>query len=75
MLPGLRKETRLVFEVYEEGGLVERAEETSVVGIVDRAEVRRVLDAAGFDVRAEWGGYDFTSYRDGGSLLVVEAVA
>jgi SAM-dependent methyltransferase len=74
VLAGHKKETRLVFETYEDGELVERIEEISIVGITDRHRVHRVLAESGFAVRKEWGDYDFTPYQEGDSLLIVEAV-
>lgn len=74
MLPGQRKETCLVFEVYKKGELVERIEERSLVGITDREAVHGLLKQAGFDVQGEWGDYDFKPYQAGDSLLNVEAI-
>jgi methylation protein MtfA len=74
VLPGTIRETVLVFEVYEQGELVERIEERSPVGITDRESVHRLLDETGFAVRREWRDYDFTPYEAGDALLIVEAV-
>jgi SAM-dependent methyltransferase len=74
VLPGGRKEIRLVFETYQDGALVDRIEERSLVGITDRGTTGRLLRAAGFAVRREWGSYDFAPFQQGNSLLIVEAV-
>jgi SAM-dependent methyltransferase len=74
VLPGKKKEVVLVFEVYENGEMVERIEERGLVGIMDREGVHRILSDAGFDVKREWGDYGFTSYEEGTSLLIVEAL-
>jgi SAM-dependent methyltransferase len=74
ILPGHKKETWLVFETYEDGELIERIEETSLVGITSRHGVHRVVAESGFAVRKEWGDYEFTPYQEGGSLLIIEAV-
>ena len=74
VLPGQKKETQLVFETYEDGDLVERIEEISVVGITNKHEMHHVLAESGFAVRKEWGDYDFTPYQEGDSLLIVEVV-
>ena len=74
VLPGHKKETQLVFETYEDGELIERIEEISLVGITSRPGIHRVLAESGFAVREEWGDYDFTPYQEGDSLLIVEAV-
>jgi SAM-dependent methyltransferase len=73
MLSNQRKETTLVFEVYEQGELVERIEERSLVGITDRGAIHRLLKMAGFEVYREWGDYDFKPFEEGDSLLIVQA--
>jgi SAM-dependent methyltransferase len=73
-LPGGRKETHLVFETYQDGTLVDRIEERSLVGITDRVTIGRLLRAAGFVVQREWGGYDFKPFEEGDSLLILEAI-
>jgi SAM-dependent methyltransferase len=74
VLPEQRKETRLVFEVYEDGALIERIEERSLVGITTREAVHRLLKLAGFALRHEWGRYDWRPFEEGDALLIVEAV-
>ena len=74
VLPGKKKETQLVFEAYEDGELIQQIEEMSFVGITNRHGVHQVLAESGFVVKREWSDYDFTPYREGDSLLVVEAV-
>jgi SAM-dependent methyltransferase len=74
LLPSGRQETTLVFEVHEGERLIERIEETSLVGITHRAKLHQHLEAAGFEVTAEWGGYDFTPYSEGDALLILAAV-
>ncbi len=74
VLPGQRKETILVFEIYEDGELIERIEERSLVGITSREAVLEMLRKTGFEVRQEWRSYARRPYRPGDSLLIVEAV-
>jgi SAM-dependent methyltransferase len=64
----------LVFEIVEEGKLVERIEQKSTAGIIDRPGLHRLLDEACFRVAGEYGGYDRTPYSEGDEILVVEAV-
>jgi hypothetical protein len=73
MLSGQRKETRLVFEVYEDGELVKRIEERSLVGITNRETIHQLVRTAGFEVQREWGDYDFKPFQEGDSVLIVEA--
>jgi SAM-dependent methyltransferase len=68
-----RRRTLLAFEVRSGGRTVERIEETSFVGIVDRDDVHSLLSETGFRVEHECGGYDCSPYREGDPLLVVES--
>lgn len=74
LLPDEKKEVLLVFELYESGNLIERIEERSLVGIIDRSKLHRLLKQAGFEVRREFGSYDFANFRNGDSQLIVEAI-
>ncbi len=74
LLPDEKKEVHLVFETYESGKLLERIEERSLVGILDRKNLHRLLEKTGFEVKREFNDYDFTRFQDGDSLLIVEAV-
>jgi SAM-dependent methyltransferase len=74
VLPNRRKETVLVFEIVEQGAVVKRIEERSLVGITSREEIHQLLKLAGFEVRKEWAGYDLKPFQKGEPLLLVEAV-
>ena len=71
--PNRTKETILVFEEHVDGELIERIEERSLVGIVDRDGIHRLLKQSGFKLLREWANYDFTKFREGEPLLIVEA--
>lgn len=74
LLPNRTRETILVFETYEAGALLERIEERSLVGIVDRQDVHYLLREAGFEVTREFSNYDSTPFQEGDSLLIIEAI-
>lgn len=74
VLPERRKETRLVFEVHEDGVLIERIEERSLVGITSREAVVGLLTVAGLRVQQEWGSYDWRPFKERDAMLIVEAV-
>jgi SAM-dependent methyltransferase len=74
IIAGQRRETRLVFEVYEDGSLIDRIEERSLVGVTSREGIHRLLEDAGYEVRCEWGDYDFKPFDVEDALLIVEAV-
>jgi hypothetical protein len=73
VLPNGQKETHIVFEVYADGALVDRVEERSLVGLVERQEVHDLLRASGFEVEHELGSYVSRPYQEGDDLLIVEA--
>jgi SAM-dependent methyltransferase len=74
LLAGEKKEVILVFEIHQSGKLIERIEERSLVGIIDRDKLHPLLRKTGFEVRREFGSYDLANFRNGDSLLIVEAI-
>ena len=74
ILPDGKKETWLLFEVFEGGELIDRIEERSFVGVTSRERIHTLLEAAGFEVEREWGSYTFEPFQVGDTLLVVQAV-
>jgi SAM-dependent methyltransferase len=73
VIPGQIMEVRLVFEAHRGGELVERIEETSLAGVIDRPELRRLLSETGFDIDGEFGDYTRKAYQEGDAVLAVEA--
>jgi len=73
VLPDEKIEWLLVYEIYQSGKLIEKIEERSCAGIVDRAKVHRLLKETGFEIKKEFGGYDFKKYQEGDALLIIEA--
>ncbi len=71
--PG-KQVTKLTFEVYEKGKLIENVEERSCVGVVSRQEIHSLLAETGFNIQREWGDYDFMDYEPDSPLLIVESV-
>lgn len=74
LLPDERMETTLVFETYQSGKLKEPIEERSLVGIIQRERLHDLLKETGFEVIREFGNYDFSSFKQGDSLLIIEAI-
>lgn len=64
---------RPVYEIHEEGELIERIEERSLAGVVTREEVHALLDCTGFDVVGEMSDFTGVQFRDGDPILTVEA--
>lgn len=69
-----KQETILVFEKYIRGKLVDRIEEHSLVGIINRDSLHCLLKKTGFEVTGEFSDYDFSDYKQGNPLLIVEAL-
>ena len=74
ILPDKKKVTILVFEEYEHGKLINRIEEHSIVGLIDRQKLHSLLGETGFNVKKEFSNYNFTEYNGGDELLIVEAI-
>jgi SAM-dependent methyltransferase len=73
IVDGKTMEFDAVCEVYEAGELVERVEQKGWGSCSTRAGVRGLLDATGFKIRREFGGFDGKFYEEGDEVLVVEA--
>jgi SAM-dependent methyltransferase len=71
---GKEIETILIFETYEAGKVIDRIEEHSMAGITDRKTVHTLLRKTGFKVKREFSDFDSTAFKEGDSLLIVEAV-
>ncbi|MBN1487004.1 MAG: class I SAM-dependent methyltransferase [Anaerolineae bacterium] len=64
----------LLFEVYEEGRLIQSIEQQSWTSTVTYEEIHRILVETGFKVKGEFADYEFTPYYPEAALLVVEAI-
>ena len=73
-LPSDIIELRLIYEILKGRKLIEKVEQVSNAGIVERDEVHWLLRETGFEVKKEFGGYDFSVYKEGNPLLIIEAV-
>jgi SAM-dependent methyltransferase len=74
ILPDEKMEVILVFETYKKGKLFERIEEKSVVGIIHREHLHNLLEKSEFEVKKEFGNYDFSEFKEGNALLIIEAI-
>jgi len=74
ILPDEKMEVLLVFETYKSGKLVDRIEEKSMAGIITRQKLQNLLKKTGFEVKNEFGNYDFSKFKAGDTLLIIEAV-
>jgi SAM-dependent methyltransferase len=74
VLPDGTVELEIVITVERDGKVVDRIEQHSTAGVSSRELVHRLLTETGFRVRHEFGSYDRTPYRDGDSVLIIEAV-
>ena len=74
ILPNEKMEVLLVFETYKKGKFVKRIEEKSVAGIINREHLHKLLGKSNFEVKNEFGNYDFNKFKEGDSLLIIEAI-
>jgi len=74
VLPGDCVKVHLVYETWQDGELVERFEEVSLVGITSRGEIHVLLETVGLVAEAEYSDYQGTPYCEGDDLLIVLAV-
>jgi SAM-dependent methyltransferase len=72
-LPDEKLDWLLIYEIYQSDKLIERIEEHSSTGVIDRSKVHRLLKQTDFEVKSEFGDYDFRDFKEGDKLLVIEA--
>lgn len=73
VLPDKEKVVILIYEEYRNGKLINRIEEHSTIGIIDRERIYSLLSESGFKVNKEFSNYDYTPYREGDETLIIEA--
>jgi SAM-dependent methyltransferase len=73
LLPDDTIDWLLIFEVYRSGKLIEQIEQHSSAGVIDRPKLYSLLKQTGFEVRKEFGDYDFRDFQEGDLLLIIEA--
>jgi SAM-dependent methyltransferase len=74
VLPDKKKSVILIYEEYKNGKLINRIEEHSTVGIIDRQGIHSTLSESGFEVNKEFSNYDYTPYKEGDETLIIEAI-
>lgn len=74
ILPEGIMEVLLVYEIYENGRLIERVEQESSAGITNRDKIHALLERTGFKIDREFGDYKFTPFKEGDDLLIIEAI-
>jgi SAM-dependent methyltransferase len=72
--PGNRSLLTLEYEVYRSGMLAKRIKEKGFVAFVTHKKIRRLLCRVGFQILDEYGGYDFSDYKQRGECLVIDAL-
>jgi SAM-dependent methyltransferase len=65
-------EVLLVYEIYENGDMIRRIKERSLVGVINRARVHELLNKTGFEIVREYRNFDCSDYREGDRLLILE---
>lgn len=73
ILPNNTIEVLLVYETYKQGKLIERIKQPSAAVITTRTKVHELLEETGFAIEKEYCDYNFSPFKEGDSLLIVEA--
>ena len=73
VFPDNTVDLELTITVHRDGKEVDRIVQHSTAGITERATIHRFLTETGFEIRQEFGSYDRAPYRDGDSVLIIEA--
>ena len=73
LLPDEKMEVLLVFETYQSGNLIEKIQERSLCGIINRFRIHDLLKETGLEVKKEFGDYDFRKFQEADKILIVEA--
>ncbi|MFX0122100.1 MAG: class I SAM-dependent methyltransferase [Candidatus Hodarchaeota archaeon] len=73
ILPDNIIDVLLVYETYKQGKLIQKIEQRSSAFITTRTEVHLLLKETGFLIQKEYSDYYFSPFKEGDSLLVIEA--
>lgn len=73
LLSEMQLEVQLIYEVIENEILVERIEEKSITGILDRERILALLEKTGFMVEEEFGNYQRDPFQEGDEILIIQA--
>ncbi|MFP4460462.1 MAG: class I SAM-dependent methyltransferase [Candidatus Zixiibacteriota bacterium] len=68
------KETKLTYEIFEDGKKIDTIEEISPVGITSRERIHKLLKIANYEICNEYSDFDFTTFKYGDDLLIIEAM-
>ena len=74
VLPGKIVEVTLIFETYSRELMIDYVEQKSLAGVVTRRHLHDLLARTGFHIKNEYSDYDFSPYRHGDDLLIIETV-
>jgi SAM-dependent methyltransferase len=74
VLPENRLEVELVYEILENETVINRIEERSLAGMVDRRKIHELLKRTGFEVEAEFGNYQRDPFQEQDGILIMQAV-
>ncbi|MFX1249168.1 MAG: class I SAM-dependent methyltransferase, partial [Promethearchaeota archaeon] len=74
VLPSEILDVLLVYETYKRGKLVEKITQHSTAYAITRTKVHQLLRETGFVVHKEYSDYQFSPFKKGDSLLIIEAI-
>ena len=73
ILENNKMEVILIYEIYEKNKLVDKIEEKSYAAILNKNEVIQQVKDTGFDILNMYNNYDFTTFKTGDDILIIEA--
>ena len=64
----------LIYKTYKKGKLIEKIEQRSSAFTTTRTDVHQLLEETGFSTQNEYCDYQFSPFKEGDQLLVIEAL-
>lgn len=74
ILPNNTIDVLLIYETFKQGKLIEKIKQQSLAFATTRTEVHHLLEETGFSIQNEYRDFYFSPFREGDSLLVIEAI-
>jgi len=73
ILPDNIIDVLLIYETYKQGELIEKIEQRSSAFTTTRTDIHQLLEETGFSIQNEYCDYQFSPFKEGDQLLVIDA--
>jgi len=74
ILPDNIIDVLLIYKTYKQGELIEKIEQRSSAFTTTRTDVHQLLEETGFSIQNEYCDYQFSPFKEGDQLLIIEAL-